>query len=189
MVVGAVAKGEGTGHDREGLHFGFDEVDAAGGFDEVGEVGGDANADDGDAVVGLRGQKFTDEFHRVFGVLVAFEVVRIMRRFGELEVLAFALLRLRIAGDADGQIRTAMEGVLRVHEACGERVVFGNGDAEKLTGPAIRERVAHGEREHVVHITGDVGVEEDARLFGAERRAKGEEEKREEAHGGGHFGA
>jgi hypothetical protein len=42
--------------------------------------------------------------------------------------------------------------------------------------------VAHRERQHVIHIAGDVGVEKDSRLFSEERRAEGKESEKQTAH-------
>ena len=81
-----------------------DEVDAAGGFEEVGEVGGDADADEGDAVVGLGGEQIAQEGDGVGGVGVGFEVVRVVAGLDGFEVTAFAVLGLGVAGDADGEI-------------------------------------------------------------------------------------
>lgn len=182
VVVGVVAKGEGSGHDREGLHFGFDEVDAAGGFDEVGEVGGDADADEGDAVVGLGGEQIAQEGDGVWGVGVGFEVVRVVAGLDGFEVTAFAVLGLGVAGDADGEIGATVEGVLGVDEGDRERVIFGNGNAQELASAAVSEAVAHGEGKHVVHVASDVGVENDLGFFsgGEEVTTEGTEEHREE---------
>ena len=93
-------------------------------------------------MAGLGGEQIAQEGDGVGGVGVGFEVVRVVAGLDGFEVTAFAVLGLVVAGDADGEIRATVEGILGVDKGDRERVIFGDGDAEELASAAVSEAVA-----------------------------------------------
>ena len=58
---------------------------------------------------------------------------------------------------------------------------FGDAMPELFAGKEIGQRMAHGECEDVVDVASDVGIKNDARLFGQERSAQREREEEEQS--------
>src|SRR6185312_8522888 len=74
------------------------------------------------------------------------------------EELAF-IAGCALADGADRNLRAAVERIHRIGKRPGEFIVLRHGDSEEITRATRLERVDHPERQHVVNIVPDIGIE------------------------------
>ena len=104
---------------------------------------------------------------RVFR-MVAIRVVPGIERLLEIAII----LGLAVVNHADGHVGAAIEGVDGRGQPCCPRIVFGDGDGGQTDLATRGEAVEYGQRQAVIHIVADVGVEDDR--DGRSRRREGE---------------
>ena len=86
------------------------------------------------------------------------------------------------ADDADRDIAAAVERVDRVDERGGQLVVDADRDRQQPASAARFEGVDHPERQHVVAIAADIGVEDEPHWLGGSRQARDDSSHRSADH-------